>query len=251
MWYNVMYTFLCGRVHHGGTCVKQKPFLSGCGKKRFLDSKERQPEEVSSGLHVHVGSLREKPWSPLKQWGVVWEYRIPLVRCTVLLTNFVPRNQPAARRLRPRQRRERKRSLPRTAARPNYSFSDRTSETHDIRERYARKKTMISASGGPFLSYTGRGAFFLFGQEPKRKNGGRNEQVMYDEQGSNIDPSHIISRCCRVFPRRARMCGRALLRRSRSALRPAKSAGRETGRSLSNKAPAPCPPGAAPRPRPW
>ena len=121
------------------------------------------------------GSLREKPWSPLKQWGVVWEYRIPLVRCTVLLTNFVPRNQPAARRLRPRQRRERKRSLPRTAARPNYSFSDRTSETHDIRERYARKKTMISASGSPFLSYTGRGAFFLFGQEPKRKNGGRNE----------------------------------------------------------------------------
>ena len=33
----------------------------------------------------------------------------------------------------------------------------------------------------PFLSYTGRGAFFLFGKA-KRKNGGRNTQVMSFER---------------------------------------------------------------------
>jgi hypothetical protein len=32
----------------------------------------------------------------------------------------------------------------------------------------------------PFLSYTGRGAFFLFGKA-KRKNGGRNAQVTMSE----------------------------------------------------------------------
>lgn len=75
-------------------CAVQDPFLSRRGKKRFLDSKERRPEEVSSGLHEEAGSPRAEPGSPLYQWGVPWVRRIPLGRCRVLLTGLVPRTEP-------------------------------------------------------------------------------------------------------------------------------------------------------------
>ena len=38
------------------------------------------------------------------------------------------------------------------------------------REKFGQRKENPRLSG-PFLSYTGRGAFFLFGQEPKREMG--------------------------------------------------------------------------------
>ena len=51
--------------------------------------------------------------------------------------------------------------------------------------RYPREKhkdmKSVDLVRRPFLSYTGRGAFFLFGKA-KRKNGGRNTQVMSFER---------------------------------------------------------------------
>ena len=47
-----------------------------------------------------------------------------------------------------------------------------------IRERSVRTRMALPASQRPFLSYTGRGAFFLFGQEPKERMGGASAQVM-------------------------------------------------------------------------
>ena len=165
-WYNSRALISCSK---GVSCVEQDPFLSGCGKKRFLDSKERQPEEVSSGLHAKMGNPRAEPGSPLLEWGVAWAHRIPLVRCIVLLTLIVPRSEPAARR-----------AWTMTQAAPSadgcamaYRLSDRTCGFVPPRAAAKRHGIPSNAISGLFLSYTGRGAFFLFGQEPKRKNGGR------------------------------------------------------------------------------
>ena len=53
-------------------------------------------------------------------------------------------------------------------------------------EQVRNRKKYPSRLSGPFLSYTGRGAFFLFGQEPKRKNGGRIEQAASCDSAGGI-----------------------------------------------------------------
>ena len=70
---------------------------------------------------------------------------------------------------RTRQRRERKRSLPRTATRLSYSTSDWRSTMYAIRERKVAKKEILPASQRSFLSGTGRGTVFLFSQERKER----------------------------------------------------------------------------------
>ena len=51
----------------------------------------------------------------------------------------------------------------------------------DIREWNGKAYIDVTRVRRPFLSYTGRGAFFLFGKA-KRKNGGRITQVSFSEQ---------------------------------------------------------------------
>ena len=51
----------------------------------------------------------------------------------------------------------------------------------DIREWNGKAYIDVIRVRRPFLSYTGRGAFFLFGKT-KRKNGGRIAQVTSYEQ---------------------------------------------------------------------
>ena len=89
------------------TCVIKTHFFPIRGKKRFLDSKESQPEEESSGLLSEMGSPRAKPGSTLSKWGVAWVRRIPLVRYAVLLTGIVPRTSPRLAGRLTSQRRER------------------------------------------------------------------------------------------------------------------------------------------------
>ena len=172
------------RVRHDMSCAVKTHFFPVRGKKRFLDSKESRPEEGSSGLLSQAGSLRAKPGSPLSKWGVAWESRIPLVRCVFLLTDIVPRSQPAARRL---QNHTAPCMLFAHAALSADGCAIKASsfrlETHNV--RYPRKKCQdrenVIRAQRPFSLWSPR-TVSLFGQEPKREMGLDNAQVTISEQ---------------------------------------------------------------------
>ncbi len=167
---SLLYRF-CFKRSEAISCSGQDPFLSRWGKKRFLDSKERQPEEVSSGLLAEAGSLRAEPKSPLSEWGVPWVRRGPL---PLRLTSDESRTThgAAARRLYTRQRRKRKRSLPRKQC-GNVSFL----RPDDRNARYPREKGLDLANdtrvSAPFSFLHRARRYLSFRARPKRKIGGR------------------------------------------------------------------------------
>jgi hypothetical protein len=67
----------------------------------------------------------------------------------------------------------------------------------DIREWNGKAYIDVTRVRRPFLSYTGRGAFFLFGKA-KRKNGGRITQVATFEQ-QNL-PNKAKAECLTTLP---------------------------------------------------
>ncbi len=154
------------------SCANQDPFLFSVlarKEKRFLDSKEKRalPRGFSAGncwagpprisdFALISGAIVEKAVAPVSaRRRFAWRCMVQAVTsCTVLLgsacfslTEVRPKPSPD---------KEKRRIVAGT----------RLTACHSV-----------SRTRRPFLSYTGRGAVFLFGQAPKRKIGGRNTQV--------------------------------------------------------------------------
>ena len=154
------------------TCANQDPFLFSVlarKEKRFLDSKEKRalPRGFSAGncwagpprisdFALISGAIVEKAVAPVSaRRRFAWRCMVQAVTsCTALhgsacfsLTEV---------RAKPSSDKEKRRIVAGT----------RLTACHSV-----------SRTQRPFLSYTGRGAVFLFGQAPKRKIGGRITQL--------------------------------------------------------------------------